>query len=246
MEFVDVRFDAPQDAAPQLRSFYLDRLGLEAVESGGEDLPGVRVGAAALHFSPAAAGSAPFYHFAFLVPGNRFDAAHAWLGARARLLPDRDTGDTDFDFHNWDAHACYCLDPVGNIVELIAHRGLSQAHAEGSFSGRELVGFSEVGLVVSDKEKSVALLARERDLQVWDGEVDDPERLVFVGQRGRTLILSPPGRGWLPTGREAEMHRVEVVVTGSRDGETELSGTPHRVVGRSGASADDRATYRSP
>lgn len=28
---------------------------------------------------------------------------------------------TLFDFNNWDALACYCLDPAGNILELIAH-----------------------------------------------------------------------------------------------------------------------------
>lgn len=236
MDFVEVRLDAPQEAAPELRSFYLDRLGLEGVESGGEDLLSVRVGTNVLLFSAAPAGAAPFYHFAFLVPGNRFEAAHAWLEARARLLPDPDTGDTVFDFDNWDAHACYCLDPVGNIVELIAHHGLSEVSAEGSFSGVELVGFSEVGLVVSNKEESVGVLACERDLHVLDGEVDDPARLVFVGERGRTLILCTPGRGWLPTGRAAEMHPVEVVVVGARDGETELSGRTHRVVGRRGAS----------
>jgi hypothetical protein len=237
MDLVDVRLDAPQAAAPELRSFYLDDLGLAGVETGGEDLLGVHVGTSVLRFSAAPAGAAPFYHFAFLVPGNRFDAARAWLGARTRLLPEPNTRDTDFDFRNWDAHACYCLDPVGNIVELIAHRGLFEASAEGSFSGRELVSFSEVGLVVSDKKESAAVLAAERDLRVWDGDMDDPDRLVFVGQRGRTMILCPPGRGWLPTGRAAEMHRVEVVVTGSRDGATQLSGTPHRLIVRPRASS---------
>jgi hypothetical protein len=230
MNIAEVRLDGPRERASELELFYFDSLGLEAVESGGGDLLTCSVGASALRFSPAPAHAAPFYHFAFLVPGNRFDAAYGWLAARAPLLPDPATHDTLFDFDSWDALACYCHDPAGNIVELIAHRGLSEGATEGPFSGRELVGFSEVGVVVTDKKQSVEVLARDLDLQVWDGEVDDPARIVFVGERGRTLILCRPGRGWLPTSRPAEIHPVEVAVTGSRRGEVGLPGTPHRVV----------------
>jgi hypothetical protein len=231
MDFVEVRLEAPQEAAPELRAFYLDYLGLDAGEGSREDLLSFEVGPAATHFSAAARHTAPFYHFALLVPGNRFDAAYAWLGARTSLLPDSDTGETVFDFDNWHALACYCLDPAGNIVELIAHRGVSETSSEGPFSGREMVGFSEVGLVVADKAQSVAALAQHLDLQVWDGEVRDPSRIVFVGERGRTLILSLPGRGWVPTGRPAEMHPVALVLRGTRAGETHLSGTTHRLAG---------------
>jgi catechol 2,3-dioxygenase-like lactoylglutathione lyase family enzyme len=230
MNIVEVRLDAPREVAPEMETFYFDSLGLEAVENGGEDLFHCRVGASALRFAPATAGAAPFYHFAFLVPGNRFDAAYKWLAARAPLLPDPATHDTLFDFDNWDALACYCHDPAGNIVELIAHRGLAEDTTAGSFSGRELVGFSEVGIVVTDKKQSVDVLARDLDMNVWDGEVDDPARIVFVGERGRTLILCRPGRGWLPTSRPAEIHPVEVAVTGSRRGDVALPETPHRVV----------------
>lgn len=236
MDFVEVSLQAPQEAANELRSFYVDRLGLEAADGNEEDLLSVRVGPAVLRFSTAEPGAAPFYHFALLVPGNRFDAAFEWLAAQVRLLPNPETGDTRFDFGNWDALACYCLDPVGNIVELIAHRGIREDSTDGAFSGGQLVGFSEVGLVVNDKEEGVAVLERDLGLNVWDGEVKDPRGLVFVGERGRTLILCRPGRGWLPTGRPAEMHPVGLVITGSRDGETELSGTPHRLVGRRGPS----------
>jgi hypothetical protein len=230
MNIVEVRLNAPREVGPELELFYFDSLGLEAVESGDGDLLNCRVGASALRFSPAAADAAPFYHFAFLVPGNRFDAAYRWLASRAPLLPDPATHDTLFDFDSWDALACYCHDPAGNIVELIAHRRLAESTTEGSFSGRELVGFSEVGIVVTDKKQSVDILARDLDLQVWDGEVDDPARIVFVGERGRTLILCRPGRGWLPTSRPAEIHPVGVSVTGARPREVALPGTPHRVV----------------
>lgn len=125
MDMTDVRLEAPADSAAELTSFYLDRLSLERAGSSSALLD-ARIGGTRLRFLAAPPDSAPFYHFALLVPGNRLAAAHRWLGARTRLLPDPDTGSTVFDFSNWDAGACYCLDPVGNIVELIGHRGLAE------------------------------------------------------------------------------------------------------------------------
>ena len=66
-------------------------------------------------------------------------------------------------------------------------------------------------------------------LRLWDGTVDDPGRLAFVGEKARTLILAPPGRGWMPTGRPAEPHPLEVTLAGVFPGEVELAGTPYRI-----------------
>jgi len=229
VQFVDVRFQVPREAIQDLHAFYTDRLALDVREAAEGDFLALPVGSATARFSQAPPSESPFYHFALLVPGNRFDAAHAWLKARTHLLPDPNTRSTVFDFDDWRALACYCLDPAGNIVELIAHRGISESPREGAFNANELVDFSEVGLVVPDKEQSVEVLEAEVGLRVWDGEVADPHRLVFVGEQARTLILSPPGRGWLPTDRPAEPHPVELTVKAARRGETSLPGTGHRV-----------------
>jgi hypothetical protein len=233
MDFLDVRLALQVDAAAEMRWFYLNCLGFDdAGTANAEDLLGVRIGKTVLRFTAAPPDSEPFYHLALLAPGDRFEAALTWLAERSELLPDPDTGDYVFDFDNWGALACYCLDPVGNIVEVIAHRGLGESGSGGSFHADEFLGFSELGLVVPNKPEAVSQLTREIDLQVWDGELHDPERLVFLGERGRTLILSPPGRGWLPTGRPAELHAVEVVVTGSRPRVAYITGTKHRVESR--------------
>jgi hypothetical protein len=132
----------------------------------------------------------PFYHFALLVPGDRFDAVHVWAQEQSELLGGV------FDFENWDARAVYFLDPAGNIVELIAHHGLEENGRAGGFGAEEIVGFSELGLVGNRAER-----LRTLDLPLWSGTIDDPDRLAFVGEKGRTLILAEKGRGWLPTGR---------------------------------------------
>jgi hypothetical protein len=191
-----VRFAAVTLAAPtDLRDFY-GGLGLPLVGEAivvGETRLGVRV-----------EDGGAFYHFALLVPGDRFDAALAWARERVEVLGDV------FDFDFWDACAAYFHDPAGNIVELIAHHGLEANGRDGAFEATEIVGLSEVGLVGNPPE----LLARLEDagLELWDGKVAETDSLGFVGEKGRTLILAPPGRGWLPTGRPAEAHPVELVL----------------------------------
>jgi hypothetical protein len=179
MRFVEVTLTAPADLLPELDRFY-DGM----------------TGETALRFR-AGAGE-PFYHFALLVPGDRFDAAHAWAEERFALVGGV------FEFEDWDARAVYFLDPAGNIVELIAHRGLEESGREGGFGAEEIVGFSELGLVGNRAERLADLA-----LPLWSGTIGDPERLAFVGEKGRTLILAEEGRGWLPTDRPAEAHPVE-------------------------------------
>jgi hypothetical protein len=162
------------------------------------------------------------------VPGDRFEAALAFAAERVTLLPGPDAGAVHVDFPAWSADACYFEDPAGNIVELIAHRGREETGASGPFTAAELVGVSEVGLV-GDPPALAAGLARA-GLGVWDGTVDEPGQLAFVGEQARTLILAPDGRGWLPTWRPAEPHPVELVVACGRAGSAELDGGRYRVV----------------
>jgi hypothetical protein len=192
MRFAEVTLAAPLD----LRDFYGGELGLPL------DGEAIVVGETRLRFD-VDEGDA-FYHFALLVPGDRFDAALAWGRERVELLGDV------FEFENWDAEAVYFHDPAGNIVELIAHHGLEENGRSGGFTAAELLGFSELG-IVGDKAQQLRRL-ESRGLSLWDGTMDEPDRLAFVGEKGRTLILAPPGRGWLPTGRPAEPHPVEFLL----------------------------------
>jgi len=202
MRFVDVTLAAPLD----LRDFYGDTLGLPV------DGNTIVAGETRLQFRVEDGGA--FYHFALLVPGDRFAAALDWAGERVELLGDV------FDFDFWNAHALYFHDPAGNIVELIAHHGLDENGRNESFAAEELVGVSELGLV--GDRRSLLRDLEAVGLELWDGGVDEPAGLGFVGGRGRTFILAAPGRGWLPTGRAAELHAVEAVFEAPR-GRVELT-----------------------
>jgi hypothetical protein len=183
MRFVEVTLAAPAGLLPELERFYDGMTGETTLRFRAGD-------------------GEPFYHFALLVPGDRFDAAHAWAEERFELVGGV------FEFDNWDASAVYFLDPAGSIVELIAHRGLEENGREGEFATEEIVGFSELGVVGNRAEN-----LRISRLPLWSGTIDDPQRLAFVGEKGRTLILAEEGRGWLPTGRPAEIHPVEFELT---------------------------------
>ena len=178
---------------PELATFYRDVLDLPLEDDA------IRIGETLLRFEPTDNGA--FYHFALLVPGDRFEAAHAWARERVEILGEV------FDAEAWDAQAVYFHDPAGNIVELIAHHGLEENGRTGDFAANELVGFSELGLV-GDQAAQLRML-QSRGLSLWDGTIEGVDQLAFVGEKGRTLILAPAGRGWMPTGRPAERHPVE-------------------------------------
>jgi catechol 2,3-dioxygenase-like lactoylglutathione lyase family enzyme len=207
MQFLQVTLQAARDLVPALRNFYTERLGLERI-SGDR----FAIGATSLRF--VAGDGEPFYHFALLVPGDRFAEAHRWAAQRVELLPGGDLDEVIFEFDNWHARAVYFHDPAGNIVELIAHRGVAETGSTAEFDASELLGFSELGLVGNPREMAEGL--NQLGIRLWDGDLNDG--LAFVGERARTLILSPQGRGWLPTRRPAERHPVEAVLDGPPSG----------------------------
>jgi catechol 2,3-dioxygenase-like lactoylglutathione lyase family enzyme len=215
LQIVRAELAAPRDGLDTLARFYAGALALDCRQE--RDALRVTVGPAELVL--VAGDGAPFHHFALLVPGDRFDAARDWLAAATPLLDTR-----PFDF--WDAQAAYVHDPAGNIVELIAHRGEAENRVTGPFAGAELAGISEVGIVGPGLASAAAALEDELGLPLWSGSVDDDATgLGFVGRKAHTLILAGPGRGWLPTGRPAEVHPVAVTIAGGeRAGEVVLPG----------------------
>lgn len=224
-----VEIDAPRGSLGELEAFYGNKLGVP-IELHDATRLGLRIGHSTVVFQQATGNERPFYHFAFLVPGNRFAAAHSWLASRTDILPHRDSDDTVFEFTFLNAHSCYFHDPAGNIVELIAHHDIAESDTpDAAFSVADLLGVSEIGLVVPDKSDAAERLRDSLGLTVWQGDPHSPDGLAFVGRQAHTVILSLPGRGWLPTGRQAEQHPVRVTLGGTQQGHVQLPGTQHHV-----------------
>ena len=93
-----------------MADFYGRELGIDVAATGAERLS-LAIGETAIEF--VAGSGEPFYHFALLVPGDRFDEALGWASERTELLPDPDSGEVVFDFENWDACACYFPESSG-------------------------------------------------------------------------------------------------------------------------------------
>jgi hypothetical protein len=129
------------------------------------------------------------------------------------------------DFDNWDALACYCLDPEGNVLAFIAPRGMATA----------------VPKVLLRLRKLLALGGRSRRRRNGTSRVRNrTPRAARMGRRDRrsgatclrrgTFRHADPGtsrRGWLPTGRPADIHPVRIVLNGPRAGLVHLG--PHRL-----------------
>src|SRR5262249_35648377 len=103
-----------------------------------------------------------------------------------------------------------------------------ESAVQGPFRADELRGVSEVGVVGPDPRAMAAAL-EPLAIELWSGTLDEPGRLAFMGGRDGVLILSGPGRGWMPTGRPAQIWPVDVEAEGERDAEATLPGTVHRV-----------------
>ena len=207
-EIATLALGASANAHGELAAFYGERLGLSA-GVGRTGALTVRVGPARLSFSPAP--GEPYHHFALLVPGDRFAAAHGWIAERVELLSGSGGSDV-FEFDTWPAQACYFVDPAGNIVELIGHPGIADTGTAGPrFEARELAGISEAGLVAADLPAAARTLAAA-GIEIWDG--DPTAGIAFAGRRAHTVVLSAADRNWMPTQRPATPFPVAITLAG--------------------------------
>jgi catechol 2,3-dioxygenase-like lactoylglutathione lyase family enzyme len=209
-----VTLQAPADRLDELATFYTDTLGLEGHATSAS--LATRIGWTELNFGaivdPAQDGAAPFYHFAFLVPGDRMEEALEWAIVRARLgllALSEDPADLVMEFEGWQAHSCYFHDPASNIVELIAHDGFGENGRTDAFSPSELLGISEIGLIGNPPGVAAALSER-LGLSVFQGSV---EGMAFIGEPTAALILAEEEWRWLPQGRPAEAWPATVQVS---------------------------------
>ena len=207
-------------------AFYHDLLELPLARPTGEHA-GVQVGETALVFEPAAAGTAPSYHFAFRVPGNQFTDAKRWLRERTPLLPHRGSDEVAWDF--WDAMAVYTRDPAGNVLELLALRRLQETRRP--FSASSLLGLAEFGLPVRDVDATVALLRETFGIGLWDRERPARDAITPVGARGASFILASLGRPWF-LGDISDDHPLDVLLGSVREGALRLPGQQTRIRGR--------------
>lgn len=222
------RIVLPARDVDKVASFYRTTLGLPVQTE--EEMATVTVGRTQLEFRTArrALGA---HHLAMTIPRNTIGLARSWLEERAQLL-DRD-GEDEFEGpSSWNSRSLYFDGPEGAVLELIERRDLPLERSS-TFSAKELVCVSEVGIAVPDVEQAAASLQQDAGLEPYG----DPASHDFaaMGDLHGLLILVRPGRAWLPTSdRYAAVVPTTVAAVGPRSGFCTLgAGTSFCVTGSS-------------
>jgi catechol-2,3-dioxygenase len=191
-----------------LNEFYTGVLNLQGQLA--EETLSVQAGSSQLSFKQAPPGWNGFYHFAFNIPENQLQEAKDWVSRRLPLIRDQ-SGQDEFDFENWNAHAFYFRDPVGNILEFIARHNLPN-RSDRPFSERSILSISEIGIASDDVLETVRLLESRVGVEVYDGPPSDT--FTAVGDENGLFIVVRRGRVWFPdTGQAADLYPVSVTVS---------------------------------
>ena len=107
----------------------------------------------------------------------------------------------------WDAHALFFYDPAGSLLEFIARHTLSNT-ADGPSGVADILYASENGL--------------RHYLDV----------LSFLGDERGIIIVSPPGRLWIPEFRKAgAMFPARIVLAGHGAARLTVPDAPFEIIG---------------
>ncbi|WP_114570873.1 VOC family protein [Exiguobacterium flavidum] len=125
------------------------------------------------------------YHLALHLASDAFVEARSSIPVPLLIEKGKDS----VHFPAWNADSYYFLDPLGNIIEWIAHHepGLKRIGPAAS-----PLGVSEIGIVVKNVPEAVAWLKR-MGLTPWQKPSDT---FAAVGDAEGRLIIVPAGRRW--------------------------------------------------
>jgi catechol-2,3-dioxygenase len=176
------------------RKFYEETLGMRILDADGSSLK-IAAGFSLLIFNKTE-NKKPYYHFAFNIPANQFEEAHAWASQRVQLLPVT-PGNTIADFKNWNAKAFYFYDNNRNIVEFIARFDLNNASNK-PFNGSSVFSVSEIGIVTDNAKVDSRKIMEEYGLNYFFRQPPQDD-FVAVGDDNGLLIIVDNNRNWYPT-----------------------------------------------
>ncbi|MGE7270525.1 VOC family protein [Brevibacillus panacihumi] len=227
MKFIGVDFQA--NRMDEMKHFYTELLGFLQTEQS-DDHFAFQAGRTSVRFTRMEPDSvAPFYHFAFSIPENKYDEARTWMENRVPLVlfPEEDgTVSSEVHFPHWNAHSFYFLDPDQNIVEMIARHDL-QNQQQDAFHIGQVLGIDEIGLPVADVPNMLSFVQKELGVVPWR-----PPTQTFapVGDQEGLFIFVQEGRIWFGTQREATASPVRITILGEKDQEICVPQTPYSVM----------------
>lgn len=192
----------------QTAGFYTTTLQLPLLHQSSKGVT-FAAGNTLLTFKQYTQPASPVYHFAFNISPNQLAAAVGWAREKLALLPVT-PGNIIADFEQWHAHAFYCYDNNGNILEFIARHDLPEA-ATTAFSGAAVLSISEIGIVTDNVSGCMQQLMTECGLPVFARQ-PPKENFTALGDDHGLLIISESNRHWFPTEVPAQRFPVKVVL----------------------------------
>jgi catechol-2,3-dioxygenase len=180
----------------QTKEFYHEILGMEILHADDSSIK-VSAGLSTLIFKKTN-NENPFYHFAFTIPSNKFEEAHAWASKGVQLLPVTPDS-TIADFKNWNAKAFYFYDNNQNIVEFIARFDLDN-NSDKPFDGSSVFSISEIGIVVDNAKAHSEKMLEEYELNFFSRQPPQDD-FVAIGDDHGLFIVVNDKRNWYPTNK---------------------------------------------
>ena len=185
--------------------FYRDTLQME-IRNQSEEHFDLIAGYSVLEFRQREK-STP-YHIAFHIPDKQEEEALRWLKERVSIL--KSNSDEIIDFSNWDAKSVYFYDEDKNVVEFISRGHLNKPESA-IFSGKSIVGISEIGIPTENIQEKFKFLQQNCSLEIFDGSF---ERFCAIGDpQGLFITINKNMKDWFPTGDKAFSSDFEIEFT---------------------------------
>jgi catechol-2,3-dioxygenase len=181
--------------------FYTKKLDLPVQRDSADQIT-IQAGATELVFRKAEASwNKGVYHLALNVPEKLIDQVHAWLSDRTTLIPNKDWQEV-FHFKAWNAHAIYCYDAAGNIVELVARHDLTESNDFAGAGSGHILCISELGFSVENILPFRERLIKGLGLKPHQDTIS--RDFYALGDNHGMLLVAAKGREWYPfTGKLA-------------------------------------------
>ncbi|MCW3090973.1 MAG: hypothetical protein JWP81_2042 [Ferruginibacter sp.] len=187
--------------------FYNEILGLKILSSDHTRIS-FSAGSSVLTFLRSE-DTRPFYHFAFNIPWNQFEAAMDWVGSKLKLI-EVTPGNAIADFKSWNAKAFYFFDNNQNIVEMIARFDVDNASLQ-PFNGSSIYSVSEIGAVVESPMEYAQELNKKYQLEFFPKQKPAND-FIAVGDDHGLFIIVPQNRKWYPTNIRSAKHWAKLTI----------------------------------
>lgn len=187
------------------RLFYHKTLELQIIKETEEAIS-FQVGKTVLTFE-LTKDNKPFYHIAFNITNNRFSDSFEWMEQKLDILPFE--GNVPIAVYpNWNAESFYFYDNNGSILEFIVRFDLPY-HSKQVFSSNDLLEISEVGIVVDNVATEAEKISNQYNVPYFKKGPRSSD-FIAMGDDNGLVLLSQPGRHWVPTNKPAQHFPVTI------------------------------------